>query len=86
MSERGFKSLTMYGLTMQDYNRMVCKQRGRCAICFQKLTANKNGTNIDHCHKTGKVRGLLCSGCNKRLGWAEKKQVFTNRQLHYLSI
>jgi len=39
-------------------------QEGKCAICFKIMDA----PNVDHCHKTGKVRGLLCSLCNKGIG------------------
>jgi Recombination endonuclease VII len=50
---------------MEDYRRMLSKQNGACAICkqvFQETLA------VDHCHTTGKVRGLLCRKCNTGLG------------------
>ena len=55
-----------YGITEADYDRMAKVQGGVCAICkcrqrFQKLA-------VDHDHKTGKVRGLLCVSCNRGLG------------------
>lgn len=53
------KRLKEYGLTPDSYQQMVEQQNGQCAICkaVRKL-------HIDHDHKTGKVRGLLCAGCN----------------------
>ena len=54
----------VYGITLKDYRRLVREQRGRCAICG--LAPKK--LFIDHCHKTGDVRGLLCAGCNSYLG------------------
>lgn len=56
-----------YGITLEDYNRMFNEQEGKCFICHlnKKLV-------IDHCHKTGKVRKLLCHGCNIILGKIEK--------------
>jgi hypothetical protein len=55
-----------YDLTMEDYGRLLKKQDGRCAICgikplFKRLT-------VDHCHDTGRVRGLLCGHCNSGIG------------------
>jgi hypothetical protein len=55
--------LRKYGLTEEDFRRMMRRQRGRCAIC-QKKFAKRINACVDHCHKTGKVRGLLCRGCN----------------------
>lgn len=53
-----------YGLTLAEYNRMLDKQHGFCAICPDKLTS----PCVDHDHKTGKVRGLLCHKCNVAIG------------------
>lgn len=53
-----------YGITSKDIDRMLIEQLGLCLIC-------ENPTkkfHVDHCHKTGKVRGLLCGGCNIGLG------------------
>lgn len=55
--------LKQYGLTLDSYTEMLQKQDSRCAICKEQKTLV-----IDHCHKTGKVRGLLCIGCNTGLG------------------
>lgn len=58
--------LKKFGLTPEDYDRILSEQDGKCAICF-----GGNGEslfNLDHCHATGKVRGLLCDECNWALG------------------
>lgn len=56
-----------YGLTTRDVDNLFKKQRGLCAICLDPLPAGQH-THIDHCHVTGRVRGLLCRGCNLGLG------------------
>ena len=55
--------LRNYGLTSQEYNRMLSEQRACCSICGEKA-----GLAVDHCHKSGIVRGLLCNKCNWGLG------------------
>ena len=57
-----------YGLDPDLYDAMVFCQDGKCAIC--KRTDHRRRLDIDHDHKTGKVRGLLCEKCNKMLGQA----------------
>jgi hypothetical protein len=61
--------LRKYGLTLEARDAMIASQGGRCAICPNVLDVSKpKGCHVDHDHKTGKVRGLLCSGCNLGLG------------------
>lgn len=56
-----------YGLSLEDYDKMILSQSGSCLICGANCE-NKRNLSVDHCHKTGKVRGLLCIGCNRGLG------------------
>ena len=71
-----------FGITSEDYDRMFSEQNGVCAICSNPPT--KRSLHIDHCHKTGKVRGLLCYRCNIMLGSARDDiQILTN-SLFYL--
>ena len=53
-----------YGLTPEQVRVMLEKQNHMCAICNNPFGLQ----NIDHCHKTGKVRGVLCVNCNRGLG------------------
>ena len=55
-----------YGLTTIEYNNILSAQKNECAICSVSFVKEK--PNIDHCHKTGRVRGLLCYNCNLGLG------------------
>jgi hypothetical protein len=57
-----------YGITLEDYNRMFEEQGGRCAICGTHQCATGRALAVDHDHKTGKVRGLLCQACNTAIG------------------
>ena len=58
----------LYNLEPQQYNEMFQKQKGCCAICFSHNSNLKQGLCIDHCHKSEKVRKLLCNKCNQALG------------------
>ncbi len=71
-----------YGLTMEDYNKMLKKQGGTCVIC-------RNGNNrrklcVDHNHKTGKVRGLLCDSCNFTIGHSKEDINLLKKAIKYL--
>jgi len=65
-----------YGISIEYYNQILEEQDGKCAICH--ITQNENVINnksgeparfaVDHCHRTGNVRGLLCDRCNRALG------------------
>lgn len=55
-----------YGMTNEAFAALVAAQNGRCAICFEVPTGR--GFHVDHCHRTGRIRGLLCRGCNLALG------------------
>jgi hypothetical protein len=59
------KTLERYGLTPATYEALRTTQGGVCAICQQ---APKRLLHVDHCHTSGKVRGLLCGPCNRALG------------------
>lgn len=54
-----------YGITIEDYNRILKEQSGKCAVCGKPPKTMRLA--VDHCHKTGKIRGLLCSYCNRRV-------------------
>ena len=56
-----------YGITVEDYEEMWDEQDGSCAICDEEFADHTHG-KVDHNHKTGKVRGLLCNKCNTGLG------------------
>ncbi len=55
-------------LKPDDFNRLFAAQGCKCAICSTTEPGSKNGWNIDHCHKSGQVRFILCAHCNRGLG------------------
>lgn len=69
MPTAGRKSwLKKYGLTPESYNEMLVEQGGACAICRQFPEMFARRLHVDHDHGTGRVRALLCHGCNAGLG------------------
>ncbi len=58
--------LNLYDLSLEEFNQLLEKQNNSCGICGKSFEEYRN--YIDHDHVTGKVRGLLCSGCNTGLG------------------
>lgn len=71
--QRGYKLKRAFGLSLEDYQQMLDRQGGVCAICKQPETTKSNtggdkNLSVDHCHKTGKIRGLLCHHCNTGIG------------------
>jgi hypothetical protein len=80
---RRVKLFSEYGLTIEQYDLMVIKQAGRCAICAGPPVHNKRLT-VDHSHSNGTVRGLLCSECNSGLGFFKDSIIILERALKYL--
>lgn len=60
------------GLTLDQWNTMLANQEGRCKLCPNTKGDRRSNLHIDHCHKTGRIRGLLCAPCNLALGHYEK--------------
>ena len=80
----------LYGITSDNYNQLFQQQKGHCAICGKHQSKLKRRLDIDHNHKTGKVRGLLCNYCNKVIekhinnpSWF-KNPIIVNRLGEYL--
>lgn len=67
---RLYSRLRRYGLSYRQYQDLLEKQGGACALCrgAWKGWATKEGPHVDHCHTTGRVRGLLCGDCNTAIG------------------
>lgn len=61
--------LKQLGITIFQYQQMIEKQASCCALCFKKISGQE--IHLDHCHSTGRVRGLLCRSCNWALAYFE---------------
>lgn len=72
-----------YGLSLEEYDRLCKEQRGVCAICNQPEKPGKRLV-VDHNHKTGQQRGLLCNLCNSGLGYFRENLGFLSAAQIYL--
>lgn len=68
-----------YGISYGDYEALLKEQKGCCALCGEISLLH-----VDHCHKTNKIRGLLCMGCNIGLGCFKDNIKTINRIAEYL--
>lgn len=73
--QRNHSLMKKYGLSLEEFDALWIVFKGRCGICDiqMKLPENRQGQSldvvaVDHDHKTGNIRGLLCNACNKGLG------------------
>jgi hypothetical protein len=73
-----------YNLTEKDFHHKFNTQGMRCAICRVEFTDRKQHLHVDHDHRTGRVRGLLCSHCNSGLGFFKDNVRFLIKAGYYL--
>lgn len=73
-----------YGIEPEDYDRMLAEQGGLCAGCLKPEPTPGHSLHIDHCHESGRVRGLLCGRCNRALGMVADDVVVLKRLIDYL--
>jgi hypothetical protein len=85
---RGRDFIKKYGIDFATYQKMLVAQKGVCAICEQPETKIQNSTirllSVDHDHKTGAVRGLLCASCNQGVGYFRDDIPILQRAIGYL--
>lgn len=73
-----------YGLSNEEFERLVENCKNCCMICGRHSSEQEKELHVDHCHKTGKVRGLLCSRCNTGIGMLGDNADSVKRALEYL--
>lgn len=83
-----------YGISLSERDALLVKQGGLCACCGRAITfpggnpsgqAGRDRAVVDHCHKTKKIRGILCNGCNTGLGGFEDSPERLRGAIAYLS-
>lgn len=80
-----------FGITLEDYNQMMAEQKGVCKICgfpetkLDHRTKQPRRLAVDHCHKTGRVRALLCSDCNTAIGLLKEDVELMRKAIEYVS-
>ena len=73
----------LYGISKETLLELYDKHNGKCAICGNQPKTSR-GLHIDHCHKTKKVRGLLCHGCNTGIGALKEDPTIFLKAIEYL--
>jgi hypothetical protein len=77
-------TLKKYGITQHDFDCMLARQGDCCAICGKHKDDMKTSMHVDHCHVSGRVRGLLCFRCNYGISWFQDNPVTLDRASKYL--
>ena len=76
-----------YGITLEELDTLYEEQEHSCKLCgvhVSELEGKKTKLCVDHCHTTGKVRGLLCAKCNSVLGLANDSPAILQKAIDYL--
>lgn len=79
-----------YGITQTEYDNLLYLQHGVCAVCEQPETVRQAKDEsirplvVDHCHATGKIRGLLCANCNSAEGYLKSNYVIALKMAEYI--
>lgn len=72
-TKRAYQRLKYYNMSQLEFEALLMKQNYNCALCSDRLIeGGSTNLNVDHCHNTGKVRGLLCHRCNMIVGFLDK--------------
>lgn len=79
----------LYNITPEQYSEMLIKQNNLCAICgkvdFSTIKNRTLSLSVDHCHKTGKIRELLCNNCNLAMGNVKEDPEVVIKLLAYIN-
>lgn len=90
---REYCFIKKYGITIHQYDEILISQDSKCAICkrtqsdnsLHNLTGKPTFLPVDHCHATGKIRGILCSPCNVAIGLLQENVDICKSAVHYLT-
>jgi hypothetical protein len=73
-----------YNISKRDYDNILLYQNNKCAICHDELNKSIRSPPVDHCHNSGKVRGILCHKCNTGLGFFKENPEILESAIRYL--
>lgn len=74
-----------FGITLVQYNQLFTEQTGSCALCDKHQSEQRKAMAVDHDHKTGEIRALLCHNCNVGLGNFQDNQDLLQKAINYLN-
>ncbi len=89
-SRRKWHFKKLYGITVEEYDALLARQGGVCAICGQGepnahgRTGKQFKLSVDHCHDSGRIRGLLCQKCNRAIGLLGDDVNLLHKAIDYL--
>lgn len=85
LQNRKYYLKSAYGISLEDYNKLLKQHEHKCAICGCDEVDSVHGVlHVDHCHITGKLRGLLCQQCNTALGKFKDSEEILEKAKEYL--
>ena len=76
----------IYGITVEEYEEIAAHQNHVCWICREEEKTKRRRLHVDHDHKTGEIRGLLCVKCNSGLGGFRDSPELLERAIEYLRV
>lgn len=77
---KAYKLKGRYGISLEEFNNLLINQKNECKICLKKCKI----LHVDHCHKTGKIRGLLCVNCNQGIGSLKEDTNIMKNAIKYI--
>lgn len=76
----------LYGITLEQYLLMAKNQEHKCLLCGTLQSELRRDLFVDHCHATGRIRGLLCHACNVGLGLFKDNKELLSKAIAYLDL
>lgn len=82
--QRWYQLKIKYGISEEEYNKLLITQDFSCAICSKHVSKCSQALYVDHRHTTGRIRGLLCAGCNSGIGLMDEDLEILDKAMLYL--
>lgn len=83
--DKSYSLKRKFNMTTEQYDELKRQQGGKCACCPKEFSSNGKNLAVDHCHVTGKIRGLLCNECNTSLGLLKENIIVLENLIAYLN-